>query len=177
MDLNQASRGRNLLGQVGAVLCALMFLALLDALIAKFRQPVNAFKVLPGNSLEITGPLWERVPDVSQLIYTSSSDKLKLSFEGLYQGYWMGGDMWRGRVMVSPEIQPGEYTLSVTIKGKTPPKPPPVFRIMVYQDPLSLRQSSKSLIRSYTGISPWVMGIAFLPLIPSGFRLGFLHLS
>ena len=60
-SLEQISRRRNFLGKVGACCCLLVFLALLDGLVARFREPPNMLKILPGESLEINGPLQDEV--------------------------------------------------------------------------------------------------------------------
>jgi hypothetical protein len=148
-------------------------LALLDGLISQFREPSNILKVLPGSSVEINGPLYDEVQNVRELTYTSSSEQLSLDFEVAHKGYFLGGAMWRGRLAVSPQIPAGEYTLTVGIRGKAPPQPLPPYRIIVYPDPVSRQQSSKSLIRRYLGVSPWLVPPFFLPAILLAFGLVF----
>ena len=50
------------------------------------------------------------------MTFTSDSDQLKVTFEAIHKGYFLGGDMWRGRLIVGPGIPPGEYNLSVLPK-------------------------------------------------------------
>lgn len=164
MTLEQASRWRNLVGKAGALLCAFVFLAVLDGLIARFREPPGVIKVLPGSSVEINGPATAEVRDVRDLSYESSSQHLHLSFAAVHKGYFLGGDMWRGHLKVSPLIQPGEYHLSVRPRGQTPPPPLPPFRILVYPDSISLQQSYTSFIQRYVGHSPWLVALGLLPL-------------
>ncbi|MFH1595057.1 MAG: hypothetical protein ABIG94_01620 [Pseudomonadota bacterium] len=171
MNLEQVSRWRTILGKVGAAFCLLMFLALLDALIVHFREPVNVFRVLPGTTTEINGSLPEDVQGVKDLTYTSDSMDLRLSFEEVHHGYFLGGNMWRGQFLVSPEIQPGKYRLTVTPRSNLSSKPPPAFRILVYPDAASRQQSFKSLIRRHTGISPWRVAVSCLPVILLAFGL------
>jgi hypothetical protein len=142
-----------------------MFLALLDGLVARFREPPNLLMVLPGMSLEINGPLEEEVGDVRELTYTSSSPDLRLIFEKVHKGYFLGGDMWRGQLQVDPRTPPGEYSLTVGIQGKTPARPLPPYRVLVFADPLSRQHSYKSMIYRYTGLSPWAAAAGFLPAI------------
>lgn len=164
-SLDQISRWRNLLGKVGACCCILMFLAVLDGLVARFREPANLWKVLPGMSTEMNGPLEDEVQDIRELRYTSDSPHLRLTFSASHKGYFLGGDMWRGQLQVSSQAEPGEFHLTVGIMGKTPPKPLPPYRIMVFADPLSRQQSYKSFISSHTGLSPWAAAAYFLPAI------------
>jgi hypothetical protein len=171
MNLEQVSRWRLILGKVGAAFCLLMFLALLDALIVHFREPSNVFKVLPGPTTEINGPLPEVVLGVQDLTYVSDSKELSLSFDQVHQGYFMGGNMWRGRLLVSPEARPGQYSLTVKPKMSLFPKPPPAFHILVYPDAASRQKSFKSLIRRHTGVSPWQAAAGCLPGILLGFGM------
>ncbi|MBI4642359.1 MAG: hypothetical protein HY790_00370 [Deltaproteobacteria bacterium] len=163
--LDQISWWRNLLGKVGACCCLLMFLALLDGLAARFREPPNVLKVLPGMSLEVNGPLEEEVGDVRELTYAGSSPHLRLTFEAAHKGYFLGGDMWRGQLRVDPQTPPGEYSLTVGVKGKTPARPLPPYRVLVFADPLSRQHSYKSLISRHAGLSPWAAAAGFLPAI------------
>ena len=165
MTLDQISRWRALLGKVGACCCLLLFLAVLDGLVARFREPPNLLKALPGMTLEINGPLEEEVADVRELTYTAGSPHLRLSIETVHKGYFLGGDMWRGRLQIDPRTPPGEYHITVGVKGKTPVKPLPPYRVLVFADPLSRQQSYKSLIQQHTGLSPWAAAAGFLPAI------------
>jgi hypothetical protein len=165
MDLDQASRRRNLAGWAGALFFLLAFLALLDGLIGQFREPANLIKLLPGLTVEIDGPLEEEVPGVQELTYFSDSDFLTLSFATVHKGYFLGGNLWRGQISASPRILAGEYHLTVAPRRSTSPVATLGFRIMVFPDPLSLQLSSMSLIRRYTGISPWGAAGLCLPAI------------
>ena len=150
MDLDQASRRRNLAGWAGALFFLLAFLALLDGLIGQFREPANLIKLLPGLTAEIDGPLEEEVPGVQELTYFSDSDFLTLSFASVHKGYFLGGNLWRGQITASPRLLPGEYHLTVASRKSTSPVATLAFRILVFPDPLSLQRSSKSLIRRHT---------------------------
>jgi hypothetical protein len=155
MDLDQASRRRNLASWAGTLFFLLAFLALIDGLISQWRDPANLIKLLPGMSAEIDGPLEEEVPGVQHLTYFSDSEELKLNLANVHKGYFLGGNLWQGQVTASPRIQPGEYHLTVVPLRSTSKEASLGFRIMVFADPLSLQLSSRSLIRRYTGVSPW----------------------
>jgi hypothetical protein len=163
-SLDRINRRRNLLGKAGACCCLFLFLALVDGLVARFREPPNIFKVLPGQSVELNGPLEDEVQDLRELTYRGDHHLL-LTFSEAHKGYFLGGDMWRGRLQVAPDTKPGVYFLTVGIKGKTPPRTLPPYRIMVFADPRSLRQSHKSLIQRAGGLSPWAVAPGFLPAI------------
>ena len=171
MNLDQVSRWRDHVGRAGALLCLLFFLSVLDALIAQFRQPVNTLNLLPGASEKINGQLAEEVV-LEDLTYKADSEHIHVSLDSVHRGFWLGGFMWRGLVKVDPNIEPGQYTLTVGPKGKLQQAPPlSTFRIRVHPDPYSHRQSHKSLVYRYTGISSmWVIAllIPFIPLALGG---------
>jgi hypothetical protein len=165
MDLEQTSRWRNLAGWIGALFFLLAFLALLDGLVGKWREPESVIKLLPGLTAEINGPLQEEVPGVQELTYFSDSDFLTLTFATVHKGYFFGGDLWQGEITASPRIQPGEYHLNVVARRSTSKQATPAFRIMVFPDALSLQYSSKSITRRYSGFSPWAAAALCLPVI------------
>jgi hypothetical protein len=169
MDLEQATRWQTLASKVGAAFCVIALLALVDGLLVHFREPVHVVKVLPGMVTEINGELTDEAHSVKELTYITSSDRLRVDFAAIHKGYFLGGDMWRGRLAVGPDIAPGEYSLTVLPKRTSSPRKAPAFRILVFPDALSLRQSSPSLIRRALGISPFGVAAACLPGIVLAF--------
>jgi len=163
MNLEQATRLRNRIGKAGALFCALFLLAALDGLISHFRQPENMVELLQGESTDINGSLRENVASVQELDYVSNSDLIQVSFEAVHAGFWMGGQMWRGKLTTSPRIQPGEYSLAVDRKDQVGKKPTSVFRVKIYTDHNSLRRNSMSVARRFLNLSPWWIFVFFLP--------------
>lgn len=165
MSLEQARRRRNLAGKLAALFIVLMFAALFEGLVAKFRQPFNEYEVLPGEIVDINGPLAEEAQGLRDLIYSSNSEHLRVFFTGTHRGFWLGGSMWRGKLQVDPLAPSGKYTLKVEPKHGASDKPPLLFHIVVYPDSLSLQKNSRSFIQRYLGVSPWGMVGLFLALI------------
>ncbi len=161
----QVWRWRQLAGWVGAGLCFLAVMALLDGLLSRVWEPASLIKLLPGLSAEIDGPLGEEVRGVQELTYLSDSNDLTVAFAEVHKGYFLGGDMWRGRITASSHILPGEYHLTVAPRRSATSRATPAFRIVVFADPVSLRRSSKSLVRRYTGRSPWWVAALCLPSV------------
>jgi len=166
MTLDWISRWRRWAGIAGSIFCLLSLLAVIDALVAQFKQPLSLFQVLPGTVLDIQGPLREAVDTPQKLSFQCDSQDIRLVFEGVQTGYWMGGYLWRGRLVIGPETRPGLYSLKVLAPGKaaTPPFPP--FQIRVFEDPETYRRNLPSLVQRYSGVAPWVAAVvAFFPAI------------
>ena len=89
----------------------------------------------------LNGELTDEAHRVQDLTFVSSSDQLKVNFEAIHKGYFLGGDMWRGRLMVGPGIAPGEYSLAVLPKTTVSPRKAPAFRILVFPEALSLQKA------------------------------------
>ncbi len=164
MTLEQTQRWRERTGRAVAIFIVLMFVALFDALIAKFRQPPNLVELLPGSTVQVNGPLAVEEYNPQSLTYTPTSEDVHLIFEEIHHGFWLGGLMWRGRLTVSPQISPGEYRLTIGVKGRASPKPAPILLVKVYPDLKSWHKNSRSLLRRHTGLSPWVLFVVLLSL-------------
>ena len=165
MDLRQASAWRKLVGQACALFCLLASLAVVDGLVAKFREPVNVLHVLPGEEADIDGPIPENIKSTEALTYTSDARDLVVTFKVIHPGYFMGGNMWRGSLTVGRNVAPGKYTVTVRPRDYPANKPGYQFRVVVYPDALSQRSAFQSTIKRQTGFSPYLVAAAFLPLI------------
>lgn len=165
MDFEHVNRWRDLASKIGGVFCIIALLTLVDGLLVHFREPANLVKVLPGTSVELNGELTDEALSVEDLTFASNSDQLKVDFAAIHKGYFLGGDMWRGRLIVGSHIAPGEYTLSVLPKRTVSPRKAPSFRILVFPDALALQKSSTALVRRWFGISPFAVAAGCLPVI------------
>jgi hypothetical protein len=163
MDVAQVTQWRDLASKIAAAFCVIALLVLVDGLLVHFREPANLIKVLPGASLEINGELTDEARQVEDLTFTSDSNQLTVTFEALHKGYFLGGDMWRGRLIVGPDIPPGEYHLSVLPRRAASSRKAPAFRILVFPEALSLRMSSTSVVRRWFGVSAFAVAAGCLP--------------
>lgn len=164
MTPTQISLWRNWTGKFGAFLCAILVLALFDGLYAQFGSMPNVFQLLPGESTGVNGPLKDELKGVDELSYTSDSSSVRVVFETLHRGFWLGGAMWRGTLHTDPRITPGSYEVKVNL-AKQPDKPIAVFVAKVYQNARSMHLDSKSFILRYADISPWFAAVAALGLL------------
>jgi hypothetical protein len=155
MTLDRVNHYRSILGKIAALLSVLFFLSVLDAVISYFGQSPNDLSLLPGASVKVNGPARDNIRDIQELEYMATSDLINVSFEAVHTGFWMGGRMWRGVLMVSPHAAPGAYTATVRSKAEPSEKPVTVFQVRVYGDAASLQQRSTSIIQRYIGYSAW----------------------
>jgi len=163
--VDSALRLRKGTGFVGAFFCVMLFLALLDGCVAKFREPLNVFEALQGAALNIDGPLPKRIEDTGGLFYQSTSDRVTVSFDAIQTGYMFGGNMWIGRIHVDSQAPPGTYDVRVFLQGEPPDKPLSVYRVNVHSDYASLQRTYRSVVQRYVDISPWWVALACVPLI------------
>ncbi|MGE5237918.1 MAG: hypothetical protein ACM3ON_03845, partial [Chloroflexota bacterium] len=170
----QASRFRKQAARIAAFFFFIIFATVLDGCIAKFREPINVFDLLPGSAAPIDGPAEDKAKEVDDLAYTVTSPHVTVTFDLIQTGFWFGGNMWVGTLSLAPDIAPGEYDLKVFPKETGPQKPTSVFKVRVYKDYASYRTSFKSLIRRYLDISPWWFLLACLPFL--GVSLGCVYL-
>ncbi|MBA4392608.1 MAG: hypothetical protein C0407_03550 [Desulfobacca sp.] len=173
MNLTQSSLWRKWTGRTGTLLCLLLFLAILDALVARFREPINHFSGLPGSRIAVSGPLADRIADPRELTYQANSKEIELVFEAVQTGYWFGGYMWNGTLMVGTRIQPGGYELTVYPKKGSPKGSPSRFEIEIFKDLASLQHQSKSFIERSLEINPWIVVLFLIPFILLTFGIVF----
>ncbi|MGB5158421.1 hypothetical protein [Desulfobacterium sp. N47] len=173
-DLDKTLQLRSKIGKIAAVFCVLLSLAIIDTVVAGFRQSKTVFDALPGTSIDINGLAAETVGSTNDIVCTSTSDLIRISIDSIQKGYWFGSKMWQGRFIISPDIKEGDYSLVVGIKDIKIKKAPDKFLIRIYKDYESYRQSYKSLIKRYFDISPWYIGALFFLLSVLAFGYIFL---
>jgi hypothetical protein len=174
MKLEQVSRLREYTGRTAAALCVLLVLVVLDGVSAQFRHPVDLLDVVPGQSEKLTGPVTAEMKEVGELVATTDSDHIALTFENLQTGFWLGQKMWRGTLRISPQIEAGEYILSVSIRNDPSGKPLSKYKIVVYRDHESYRRNALSLLVRYLDLSPWSALAVLFPLACLAFGAVFL---
>ena len=165
MDLKQTSTWRKWIGKTGTLFCIFLLLAVLDGLTSRFREPPNHFSSLPGSRIAVTGSLKEKIENIGELTYRCDSKEIRLVFEAIQTGFWLGEYQWNGTLDVDPLIQPGEYTLMVQTRKRPEIKSGTLFQIEVHKDLTQLHQKSKSFFLRYLGISPWLVALFIIPLV------------
>jgi len=174
MTLRETSILRDWTGKVGTLFCVLFFLTLLDGFNARFREPRDYFPCLPGQSIAVTAPLPEGTGNLQELTCPTNSKGISVVCDSVQTGFWLGGHMWQGRILVSSGTQPGGYEVAVLPRNVGKAKPVKPFRVSVFEDEAHLRKASASYIRRYLGIMPWSIVPFFFFLIPPAFGAVFL---
>ena len=163
MTYQQVSRLRSIAGKWVALCGILFFAAAFDAIISQTRQPLNLVELTPGMSEKINFHLKDKTDSVEVFSYKSDSEYLRASFDSVHKGFWLGGLMCQGTLSSANPIAPGDYQISIHIKGTAAPIHG--FKVRVYRDHREYRNHSKSVIYRYVGMSPWwamiVCGVLF----------------
>ena len=104
----------------------------------------------------------EKSEKMEDLVAETDSPEVVLEFSEVFSGFWLGNTMWRGKVRVSAQAQPGEYVIKVRDARDTKINPALVFLAKVYPDELSLRKSHGPYLERYYGITAgWAASILF----------------
>lgn len=167
MAIKEILKKRAFVGKLLTACILVIFASFLDGCINRLLHPANLVYLLPGQSVKVKAPLEKRISSIHELSYTSTSDKIKLRFDSLYFGFWLGGPEWRGVLTVSPDIKPGGYKVIINIKGFEA-KRPFAFIVRVFEDMKSLQRASMSLTTRAIGTSPWIVFGVSVFLFASG---------
>jgi len=135
-----------------APVAAILFLGVMaDIFVSGHLESERFFRALPGTSQAISGELADPVRSLAELSCVVPSSRIQLFFNAAQ------GKLWRGRLDVGPDAQPGEYDLQVFM-GRSPPDDPLTFyRLQVFNGQRELNASYKSLTRRYFGLAPlWI---------------------
>jgi hypothetical protein len=86
---------------------------------------------------------------------------VRLLPQTVFSGFWLGGNMWRGEIEVSPAAQ--EKNMVITIKDPFGEKQNPalVFKVQIWRDEATLNAHSPSLITRKTSFSPYSFAVGF----------------
>lgn len=174
MKLEQVTSWRNLSGKICTVFSLLLFFSVMDGIVALFRHPPNLLDVLPGESRDISGYLRTETSDLRTLHFESGSELVDVSFLEVGKGYWLGGNTWRGQVSVDKNVPPGDIPVTIRQVGDPSGKPLMVYLVRVYGDAEAMREASKSIIRRYWNISPWLLMAGMVPAVLLGLSANYL---
>ena len=165
MNLEQITTIRNRIAKAGAAMCVLFLLCALDGSVTYLREPVNNLRMLPGESVKLTGPMVPGLAGVTGMQWEASSELISMSLEQMIAGFWMGAKMWRGTLTLNSDIVPGKYTLWIYGKEDGKRVGANTFQVIVYKGRADYLSDSTSLLLRYTGVSPWIVAASFFCMV------------
>lgn len=165
VTLDQATRVRKTVGKLGALICILFFVSLLDSCVARVREPLFTVHLLPGQSEPVEGQLDHTVKVISQLRVETTSPSVQLTPEKFQSGFWFGGNMWIGVITAAADAKAGTYDMRVFDANVPDSKPVAAYRAIVYRDYSAMRESFYSVIQRVFDVRPWIVALWCIPAI------------
>ncbi len=164
LNLEQIAGMRKKLGLAGALLCLVFVLGIVDSVLMQVFREHFTVNMLPGDSIKVNGPMPERIKETEELTYVSENRSLVVEIERVHTGYWLGGNLWNGRVTAGDHINPGDYRFMVRPLKFDEDEAFPIFTAYVYASATELRENSKSIFYRNFGFMPWWLSIICLPM-------------
>ena len=167
MSISRLFAIRGAVGKTGAIVCALIALVLVDSLVSRFSGKFNVIHIVTGQTEVLTGVLPEGAEQREDLTFVCREPGIRMDFEEVFTGFWLGYPMWRGVLSASPASGPGEYSIFVeSVSRRLAPNPALTFEVRVYPDSRTMRKSHGPLVSRYLGFSAWnAMWLLFPTLV------------
>lgn len=149
-------------GVVAMVLLVAALLSLADALVGGLRGEQGTIQLIPGSRFLLSGPLPPRTEAIKDFVIAGQPEdgSVRLVPETLFSGYWFGGSMWRGAIVVAPHAKEGNFVISVKDAHGEKQNPALVFTVRLWPDQASLNAHSPSRLTRLTGKSPFAIAFA-----------------
>lgn len=147
-------------GILAALLLTMALLMLFDGLRTGIFG-VSDVRLVPGEDYAISGPMPPKTEHLADFVIkgNAADGSVVLVPESTYTGYWLGGGMWRGRILVGPEPQPGEYRIAIGDKFGEKQNPALVFVIKIFSSPEQRRAHSPSIVYRVSGLNPYLLAV------------------
>lgn len=147
-------------------------LSLADALVGGLGGSRGIIALVPDTQYQISGPMPPRTDAIKDFVIEGQprDGSLRLLPEAVFSGYWLGGNMWRGLIVVAPDAQPGNYILTVTDRFGERQNPSLVFKVRIWPDQAALHAHSASFLTRKTGNNPYLftVGLAIGGVLAGG---------
>jgi hypothetical protein len=136
-------------------------LALADALVGGFGGSHGVIQLIPDNRYPISGPMPPKTEAIKDFVIDGQpgDGSVRLVPETIFSGYWLGGSMWRGAIVVEPSAREGNHVISVKDKYGEKQNPALVFTIKIWPDQTTLNANSASFITRKTNLSPYLFAV------------------
>jgi len=165
-------------GIVAMIVLVAALLSLADALVGGLKGSQGTIELIPDTRYLISGPMPLRTEAIKDFVIDGqpANGSVRLVPEAIYSGYWFGGAMWRGAIVVDPGAREGSHVLSVKDAYGEKQNPALVFKVRVWPDLATRNAHSSSFLTRTTGRSPYQFAVilALCGLIAGGvnFLLG-----
>ncbi|MBU1564031.1 MAG: hypothetical protein KJ630_00210 [Proteobacteria bacterium] len=158
------ARRQKLSGILAMILLVAALMAFVDAMIGGLSGNSGTIALIPGSRFLISGPMPPKTEAIAHFVIEGqpADDSLRLIPEAIFSGYWFGGSMWRGAIVVSPDARDGNYTLVVKDRFGEKQNPALVFTVRIWPDLATQNAHSPSFLTRKTGLSPFVFAGGFL---------------
>jgi hypothetical protein len=149
-----------------------------DALRGGFLGGGGLIEILPGNRYAISGPMPANTTVIKDFIIDGqpADGSVRLVPEAVFSGYWFGGSMWRGAIVIDPSAREGNFELKVKESSGGKQNPTLVFKVKVWPDLATFNANASSFLIRMTGRSPFfiALGLALGGMAAAGanFLLG-----
>ncbi len=151
-------------GLLAMVLFVGALLSLGDALVGGLGGSRGLIELIPESHYAISGPMPARTEFIKDFVIEGepADGSVRLLPEKVFTGYWLGGSMWRGHIVVDTFAREGQFVIKVKDKFGEKQNPALVFTIKVWPDEASLNANSPSFLTRKTGRSPYFFVIGLV---------------
>lgn len=163
-------------GLIAMFAFAFALLSVFDGLRSGIFGGQSIVQLVPGEKYAVSGPMPPKTERLEDFVITGNvpGGAISLVPEGIFTGYWFGGGMWRGQIVVATLCAAGRYEFAVHDKFGEKQNPALVFQVQVFRDQLDRQAHSPSLIMRHSGFEPYVVAACFGLLGLVGGGLNFL---
>ncbi|WP_243313554.1 hypothetical protein [Fundidesulfovibrio agrisoli] len=172
MNISECQNVRRLSGWIASALLFAALACLADGLAAGFKGEQRDLQGLPGTTLPVTAPLPQGAATISDINVQGGDDLVILTPQSEFSGFWLGGTMWRGTVLIAVDAAPGKRIFTLTGPGADPLAPAPkplVIAVTVHANAKAMRNASPSFVMRAVGVHPFSASVAMLLLaVPFG---------
>lgn len=160
----QLTRLQRLTGLLAMFFLLIAGICLVDALLGGMKGRQSSIELIPDSFFQISGPMPPKTENLRGFVIEGEPEdgSVRLLPEEVFSGYWLGGSMWRGRIVVEPHAQPDTYTISVKDQFGEKQNPALVFSVRIWANQDELNAHSPSRLTRMSGLDPFVFVLGFV---------------
>lgn len=137
---------------------------LVDALLGGMKGRQSSIELIPDTFFQISGPMPPKTNSLRGFVIEGEPEdgSVRLLPEEVFSGYWLGGSMWRGRIVVEPHAQANTYIINVKDQFGEKQNPALVFSVRIWANQEELNAHSPSRLTRMSGLDPFVFVLGFV---------------